>query len=129
MQENKLVIAIQSPVEIAFKFAITPPNSIHWIPGIVQEEINELPVRPGTTYRLKDTDGLWSEVIVNKIIENQYVEWTSKDQIFHCEYRLTALNDNTCQLEYHEWVQNGILDKPFTQKILNRLKYAIESQY
>ncbi len=99
MQDNKLVIEIHAPVETAFNFAITPPNSTYWIPGITREETNELPVRIGTIYRLQNTDGKWSEVIIN---ENSYVEWTTIDQNFHCEYIFTPKNKNTCQLEYHE---------------------------
>ncbi len=64
MKENILSIDITKPLAVAFAFAVTPPNSKLWIPGIIDEETNEWPVRPGTIYRLKNADGNWSEVVV-----------------------------------------------------------------
>jgi len=75
MKENTLSIEIAKPLEYAFAFAITPPNSKLWIPGIIDEETSEWPVRPGTVYKLKNADGHWSEVVVKQIKTNTMIKW------------------------------------------------------
>ena len=44
-----------------------------------------------------------------------------------CKYTFTSIDENTCELEYYEWVDTGILSEPFTIDILERLKNILES--
>lgn len=126
MKNNKLTIQINRPVDVVFKFTITPPNSTPWIPGIVVEKTNEFPVKIGTVYSLKNDVGNWSVVTVVAIKENELVEWVSEDENYHCRYRLKKLNNNSTELEYFEWVNKGKIAAPFTDKILSGLKTVLE---
>lgn len=127
MKENILRIDIAKPLEVAFAFAITPPNSKLWIPGVIDEETNEWPVQPGTVYRLKNTNGDWSEVIVKQIEQNKMVEWEIADGTYYCRYDFKRLSPTSCRLNYREWVTEGVIESPFTQETLDRLKAAIEN--
>lgn len=127
MRENTISITIDKPVDFAFAFAITPPNSTLWIPNIVEEKTSEWPVQVGTIYRLKNDAGKWSEVIVEQIKKNTTVVWATIDRSFHCRYSFEAVSPISCRLEYHEWVNEGVLKEPFTQTILDGLKLAIEN--
>jgi hypothetical protein len=127
MQENVLTVHINKPVNIAFIFAITPPNSTLWIPGIVEEKTSEWPVQVGTSYKLKNNAGEWSEVIVEQIKQNRIVEWVTNNRNFHCKYSFKMVSPTSSELEYREWVNQGTLEEPFTQEILDGLKAAIEN--
>ena len=128
MKENKLTIRINKSVHEVFTFTITPPNSTRWIDSIVKEETNEWPVRIGTIYKLQDKNGEFSEVVVMAIKENKFVEWVSKDQVYHCCYTFKSIDKNTSELEYYEWVDEGELEGPFTSDVLEKLKSLVESQ-
>ncbi|MGH7204502.1 MAG: hypothetical protein ACREHC_08755 [Candidatus Levyibacteriota bacterium] len=126
MKENKLKIQINKPRSQVFSFTITPPNSSLWIPGMISETTNEMPVKVGTIYTLK-TKNRKFKVIVAAIKENEYVEWSSEDKKFHCRYTYTSVDDNSTELEYFEWIEKGDLDDPFNLEILQRLKNVLES--
>lgn len=126
MQENLLSIDIAKPLKAVFAFAITPPNSKLWIPGVIDEQTSEWPVVSGTVYRLKNTDGEWSEVTVKRIESNKLVEWEIAEGAYHCRYDFEALSPTACRLKYHEWVTEGTLEAPFTQQVLDGFKAAIE---
>jgi len=128
VNENRLTIRINKPAHEVFTFAITPPNSTRWISSVVKEETNEWPVRIGTIYKLQDKNGKLSEVVVTAIKENKFVEWVSKDQVYHCRYTFKSINKNTSELEYYEWVDKGELEEPFTLDVLKKLKSVVESQ-
>lgn len=127
MKENTLTIEISKPLEVAYAFAITPPNSKLWIPGIIDEETSEWPTRPGTVYRLKNAEGEWSEVVVKQIKKNKMVEWEIAEDTYSCRYDFKSLSSTSCQLTYREWVIEGTIENPFPQKVLDGLKQAIES--
>lgn len=127
MMTNKLTIRIKKPVNEVFTFTITPPNSTLWIDSVIHEKTNEWPIRVGTIYRLKNTKGEISEVVVTALKENQLVEWVSKDQNYHVRYTYKSIDKKTCELEYFEWVDTGQLDQPFTQETLEKLKLVLDS--
>ena len=127
MKENQLSIEIDKPVGVAFAFAITPPNSKLWIPGVIDEKTSEWPIRPGTIYRLKNADGKWSEVVVKRTKKNKLVEWEISQGTYFCRYDFQIISSTSCRLDYKEWVTEGIIETPFTQEILDRLKRAIEN--
>lgn len=127
MKEQTLSITINKPVKDVFTFAITPPNSTRWIPGIIIEETSEWPIRVGTVYRLKNEQDEWSEVTVSAIKENEIIEWVSSDNIYHCRYTLKDRGGGTTELIYEEWVDRGELTSPFSVETLNNFKYEVES--
>jgi len=126
VQENKLTIQISKPVNEVFVFTITPPNSTRWIPDVITEETNEWPICVGTVYKLQTKKGI-HEVFVTAIKENEIMEWVSKDKNYHCRYSYKSLDENTTELEYYEWKNQGQLDEPFSREILKKLKAVVEA--
>lgn len=127
MKVNKLEIQINKPVSIVYQFCITPPNSIKWIPGVVKEETSELPIKVGTIYFLTDENGEISKVTVVSLKENEYIEWISEDNNYHCSYSLKPINENRTEMIYREYVDNGEIEGPFTQEVLIKLKSVVEN--
>ena len=128
MKDNRLTIQIKKPIDEVFSFTITPPNSTLWIKSVIKEETNEWPIRIGTVYKLQNKNGEYSEVVVAALKENKFVEWISKDQVYHCRYTFKNIDKNTTELEYYEWVDEGELEEPFTLDVLKKLKSVIERQ-
>lgn len=126
MKNNKLIIRINKSVDEIFDFVTTPPNSTRWIDSIAKEETSEWPVCIGTVYKLWDENGKPSEMKVANIKNNEMVEWISENQNYHCRYRLKTVNQNISEFEYYEWVDEGIIDSPFTQETLEKLKSVVE---
>jgi hypothetical protein len=125
MKDNKLTAHIEKPVHEVFNFAITPPNTTHWIPGIIAEETNEWPIQVGTVYKLQNDTGQTFEVIVSDLRPDQLVEWT-KDHNYHCRYSFKLLGENSTELTYYEWVDEGVLDEPFPAENLANFKRMVE---
>lgn len=50
---------------------------------------------------------------------------TSADGNYHVRYIFNSTEDNSTEVNYHEWVDNGELDKPFTA--LEKLKAVLEN--
>ncbi len=126
MQKNRLDIKFNKSAMEVFKFTTTPPNSTKWIPGVIQEETNEWPIKRGTIYKLKDASGKDSEVIVSALKAGEFIEWVAKDGNYHCRYNFKKIDGNCSILEYLEWVETGDLAEPFTREILEKLKTVIE---
>lgn len=128
MKENKLVIKIDKPAIEAFEFTLNPENTPLWIDSIVKEEVNEQPPQVGTVYRNVNRNGEWSEYVVTALEENKMFEWASKDGKYHVRYTFNPIDNNTTELEYYEWVDNGELKETFTQNILEKLKSVLENE-
>jgi len=126
MKDNKLSIKINVPVERLFSFTITPPNSTLWLSSTIKEETNELPVKVGTIYTLTDKDGGQFTVIVNRLENNELVEWVAADNNYHCRYTYRTVDGLTSELEYCEWVDPGEIEGPFMQGTLEKLKQVLE---
>jgi hypothetical protein len=126
MKDNKLTIRINKPVHEVYLFTITPPNSTRWIAGIIDESADEWPIRKGTVYTLRTKAGVISEVTVNEIKCDSFIEWISKDRNYHCKYTFKPIDENLTILEYSEWVGIGELIEPFTIGTLQTLKSALE---
>lgn len=126
MKTNRLVIQIYKPLHEVFLFCITPPNSTRWISGVTHEETSEWPAKVGTVYKLKNEKGNVSNVVVTNIKNNEAVEWVSEDKNYHCRYTFKSLGQNSTELQYNEWVDQGEIDDPFNMEILEKLKKVLE---
>lgn len=126
MKEKKLVIQINKPVSEVFAFTINPKNTPLWASSIDEEKTNEWPIKNGTIYKNHSRDGKWSEYIISEFEENKRFVFSKKDGDYHVRYIFTEVGQDIAQIEYHEWVDNGELEVPFTIEELNELKTALE---
>ncbi len=125
MVQNKLTILINKPLTEVFAFCITPPKAKLWVPGIINETTNEWPVKIGTVYTEHKNDDTSFNIILSDYKENEYVEWKTEDGNYHVRYTFTPTDQNITRLEY---VETGDVSQPFTQKVLEKLKQAIENE-
>lgn len=125
MKTNTLTIQLkQSPQEV-FEFALDPRNTSQWVNSIVEEQTNEWPIKNGSVYRNKNREGVWNEYVVSDFIQNKQFVFNLQNNHYHCRYVLTP-KENGTELEYHEWVDDGDLDAPFTLEDLRNLKSALD---
>jgi len=127
MKENKILIKIRKPVNVVFEFTTNPINTPRWIQNIEVEETTEWPIKLGTIYRNKNMAGEWSEYIITAFEQNKVFELTAEDNNYHVRYTYTESQDGITEMEYFEWVDQGELDAPFTQDILEKLQSVIEN--
>lgn len=128
MKDCKLTIKINRPVSEVFEFTTDPNKTPEWVSSIVHEEVNESPVKIGTIYKNQNKEGEWSEYEVTEFEKDKVFVFSQKNSTYHVKYTFTAIDENTCELEYYEWVDEGVLDGPFTIDILEKLKNILESK-
>jgi hypothetical protein len=126
MKEVKLTVIINRAAHEVFDFTLNPENTPKWIDGVVTEQSNESPAKLGTIYKNRDRDGNWNEYKITDYEPGIMFIMSKKDGNYHVKYTLKPLDDNQCELEYYEWVDDGILEGPFTQDIIEKLKDIIE---
>lgn len=126
MKENKISIIINKPLAEVFEFTINPDNTPTWINHLQKEETSEYPPRIGTIYRNTSDSIAWDEYEVTDFENNKIFELTSKDGIYQVRYTYTQIDDNSTEMEYFEWVNEGELSNPFTQPVLELLKQLLE---
>ena len=127
MKDNRLIIKIAKPSAEVFAYYTNPKNTPLWWNAVTVEETSEWPIKMGTTYRSKSKDGNWSEFTVTDLKENEVFELTSKDGKYHVRYTHKPIDENSVELEYYEWVDEGKMEDPYTMEILGKLKTAIEN--
>lgn len=128
MKDVKLTITINRPTQEVFDFTLNPENTPKWIDGIVKEQSNETPTKLGTIYKNQDKNGSWNEYEITAYEPGVMFVMSKKNDNYHVKYTFKTLGDNQCELEYYEWADEGDLDEPFTQDILQKLKVVIESE-
>lgn len=126
LKKNKLIVTIAKPVSDVFTFLLDPTKSPLWVEGFVEETTSEWPVREGTVYRNLNKEGEWSEYVITSIEANKAFILRAMDGNYHVRYTLKPLSDTETELEYYEWVIRGVLEQPFSQTILEKLKGVLE---
>lgn len=129
MKTNTIVITINKSAKNIFLFLLNPKNTPKWINSIVAEETNEWPVKHGTVYRNKDSNGTWMEYVLTEITPYVSFTLTSKDAVYHVRYSFDSINTNITTLTYHEWMEKGELLEPFEFNTLANLKQLIENNH
>jgi len=125
---NVLSVEVSVPVGVLFDFCVKPPNTTLWIPGVIKEEIDTEIIDVGTNYELTKDTGESFVVKVTEYVLDELIEWVSEDNNFHCKYEFTSIDENASKLKYTEWVDTGVLDEPFSESILLKMKSVIETQ-
>jgi len=52
--------------------------------------------------------------------------FAQKGRNYYVRYIFTPIGENKTELEYFEWVEKGVLEKPFTMDILKKPKKVLE---
>jgi len=126
MKRNKLEIIIPAPIEKVFEFTTDPLNTPKWIKEIAKEEINEFPIKIGTIYKNLNNKGVWTEYEVVVLEENKLFQLKQRNNSYCVRYDYQSISADTTKLIYTEWVEEGNIENPFKQEILEELKQIIE---
>lgn len=127
MKDNRLIVQIDRPLSDIFDFTLNPTNTPKWIESCEKEETSEWPAKIGTVYTNTSKSGDVFKFRMTDIVPNKYFELIGSDNNYHCRFSFRDLGDNKTEFEYHEWMESGELDAPFTQEVLNSLKSVVES--
>jgi len=124
MQENRIVIIIDKPIEEVFEFTTNPKNTHLWVPFIEEEIAEEFPPKIGTVYKNRRGDS-WNTSIVMKYETSRLFKL--ENDVFAVTYSYKKIKDNSTELVYLESVKQGQLTKPLTKEVLQKLKSVLES--
>lgn len=129
VKDNRLEVVINRSIHDVFEFTTDPHKTHEWISSIEAEQANEWPPRAGTIYKNRGKSGPWSNYKVSKYIEDKEFELIKQDEsTYHVKYTYSSCPDGQTKLVYHEWVETGEIDGPFTQFTLDNLKKVMEEK-
>lgn len=127
MKENKLTIKISKSVHEVFEFTINPDNTPKWIDEVA-EELAEYPIKVGTKYKNRGDEEGWTEYFVSDFEKDKIFELKALNSPYVVRYTYKTISPTETELTYHEWMEEGELDKPFAMKTLENLKQILETQ-
>lgn len=127
MQENKISIIINKPIEKVFEFTTNPKNTQLWIPSIEEEIADKYPPKINTQYKNRGKDFKWDYYKVRKFVEDVIFMLSDLDENYFVRYTYNKVNDNQTEMTYFEWMRYGELENPFTKDTLLKLKSVMES--
>ena len=128
MKSKELRIRINKPDNQVFAFIINPDNTPKWLDSIMAEETSDWPIVVGTIYKNRGWESTdWSEYVVAEFEENELFTLDEKDGPYHVRYTIKSIDDNSSELKHYEWVDEGELDNPFDQAVIEKLKSVLES--
>lgn len=128
MKENKLKIIIHRPIKEVFDFTINPKNTPLWIENLKEETAKPYPPKIGTIYKNTGDNKKWDSYEVIEFEQNKIFTLRASDGNYHVRYTYRMIDSNKTEMVYYEWVDRGKLDKPFSQKVLNKLKDVMEKK-
>lgn len=124
MQENKITITINKPIEEVFEFTTNPKNTPLWVSFIDEEVTDEFPPKIGSIYKNRRGDS-WNISKVSEYERNKFFKL--ENDTFSVKYSYKKIDGNNTEMTYIESVKHGTLEKPFTKEVLEKLKNIIES--
>jgi len=127
MEKNILSVVINRPVQEVFGFALNPINSPKWIDGMLEETATPWPAEKGTFYHEKWVDGSESGYELIELTSPTTFTMKKSGDTYHVRYEFEVVEDSVTQMTYSEWVESGVLEDPFTQSALDKLKVVIEN--
>jgi len=127
MRNNKLTIYINKSVAEVFEFTTNPENTHKWVDFIVKEVADGKQIDVGTTYTNWNQDGDMNSYIVSVYEKNKIFQLNSVSSDYKVQYTYTPISGTETELVYYEWNETEDLEKPFTHKILEKLKTVMES--
>jgi hypothetical protein len=126
MNNLKLSIIINKPIEEVFSFAIDSNNISKWYPSIKEEIPSELPIKNGTIIKNRGDDiSKWNYYEVSEFIDNKTFTLNQIGSAYHVKYTFSSVEDGTL-FEYFEWVDVGELEEPSNLENLMLLKKYLE---
>jgi hypothetical protein len=129
MKQKKLVIKIKKPLGEVFLFLLNPKNTPLWVDSIKEEKVDKLPVKAGTIFKNRGSQGGWSSYKITSFKKNKFFTFSSLETSYHVKYSFKSLGKNLCQITYFEWMDKGELKHPFSILELEKLKKVLEERH
>lgn len=127
MKDNRLTILIERSADQVFDFALNPVNTPKWVNSIKEEVASEQPTKLGTVYTNWSQDSKESVYVITELIKNKSFALREKNGSYQVRYTFLPIAENLTKFEYYEWTEQGDLENPFYQPVLEQLKAVIES--
>ena len=126
MNENKLTIYIDKPIEDVFEYSLESDNVPKWITSIEKEIPSERPVKIGTRLRnIGVNSDSWNEYEIVEFLPPKTFTLKKLNDDYFVKYTCTK-NGSGTDFEYYEWAENKNLDDIMEIDALELLKEQIE---
>ncbi|MBN2095285.1 MAG: SRPBCC family protein [Candidatus Aenigmarchaeota archaeon] len=128
MKENSITVRIDKPIEEVFDFTTDPCNTHLWIPSIQEEVAEDYPPKIGTNYKNRGKEGKWNFYKVIEYEPGKIFTLSDREGNYHVRYTYKELDERRTEMTYFEWMNEGELECPFTEDILQNLKRVLEKR-